>query len=227
MSKKFARDLIEVRQSFQEVRPAAQRRPSGSVVLATDWRVVSQATPAVVPAARPTTIRAFSNATSYDSTTLGFKTIIKFPHFVLASGKSAMLRPASAAFDNLVDSFTFPAAFICGLSAVIRVRPITAEFDAAAVTWNNSVAAPTLTYGANICEESVYIESATTPTFSVQSWSRASRATLAPRLVGPLDLYGFIIDVRATLAFNNPSSISINWSSEVLLDPLAPYIIKF
>lgn len=186
------------------IRRAAPYRPSG-LILPTDWRLVSQATPSTVFPSKPTTVSAYSDLiNSYDSTTLGKKAIFKFPRAInVPSGKRyyvltdfAFPSAIEGAFYNQADaSLSVSAGGIYDITAVVRLRVITAAFDSTVLTWDNTVTAPILSYSSEI--DSIRL---------AQIWEQVAPGAMTARtrslsrdmfvLPGPLTFYGFILDVQ-------------------------------
>jgi len=186
------------------IRPAAASSDSSdNVIPATDWRVITQAAPATVPASMPATAYAYSNlVNSYDSTTDGQKTIVKFNEFVLAGpSEAAILTFSDYAVSERIDSILHSSAssFSTTTEIRMRVRPITADFDASALTWNNVVVAPSLTYGTEVTPQ-MFSEVAVYSADPVPSKSFGFPTAFAIQFVGPLTCYGFIIDIRLVLS---------------------------
>lgn len=210
---------------------AAAAGAGNNIISASDWRVVTQASPSSVPASMPSQIFAYSNLEdSYDSTTNGLKTIVKFGAQSLAAGESAILRFGSDVIthESVTGTFDIPAS-ANGFAANIklRVRPITADFDATAVTWDNTVVAPSLTFGTAEVRDVLGETQSQTPS-DAQIRAVKIRLSLGIQLTGALTFYGVMIDIQPNQNTATFNSASAQWSSTLTSAPDdAPYMILF
>lgn len=204
------------------------------LVRATDWRVVTQANPLVVPPATPIIISAFSNAmNSFDSTTIGKKTIVYFgSEQVLASGETAVLRIGTNDLFETVGATiqdVLPLGGVEDFELYLRVRLITADFDPTILCWDNTVTTPILTYGSWLAG-SGYARCRVTPsvgaTLNFNTFTVRTSAGLI--LSGPLSFYGCIVDCKLeSLSSYAPTLITMSWAGQTLDYPEAPHLIYF
>ncbi len=185
------------------------------VILFSDFRVVTQATPDTVPA-KTTTLVAFSNANnSYDSTTLGLKLVAKLasPLRANTSGTHAAILMLDYAgglrsYTNISDVLNgvevrgttnaTDTDFRNTLDATVRVRPVLADFDPTLATWNVWQSAPP-SFGTAIERYAVLnsgilgSSAELTLRTSVTTFSGAVGSFVLPRTA---DIFGFYVDVQ-------------------------------
>ncbi len=191
------------------------REFTSGVILFSDFRVVTQATPNTVPTAT-TVLQAFSNANnSYDSTTLGLKLVAKLavPLRAFDTHKAVVTLDGQAGLTAYTSiSGALNGVEIRGttnvtdtdigntLRALVRIRPVLADFDPTLATWNVWQSAPP-TLGTAIERYGV---GNFTATGAAEFTLRATLTTMAgplgnfvvPRTV---DIYGFYLDVKPTV----------------------------
>lgn len=146
-------------------RLAVPRASTPQVIVASDWRVVTQASPAVVPPSKPLTLQLYVNKDStWDNSggSNGVKMLVKWPKpiTVSASPKKLWMVGLGAISGAYVTAVSTAGG---ALSATIRARPILNNFDITQVTWNNTVVASNLTLGAswNVAPISSNVQAAT------------------------------------------------------------------
>lgn len=198
-------------------------------VLATDWRVPTQAAPTTVPASKPATATAFSNAdNSYTSTTLGKKTLIAFPQTTLAANSNFIINFQGS---NLNASFTalltLKAAGVSGFfNGMVGLSLITASWTPSTITWNG-IAGLTLSTRAVFNVQAIDVSLTTNPT--VGDYIQTDGGIDVPAVftgkisASPLTIYGLLIDVAPQNSWaaqaGQPESAQITYSVSSLLPP--------
>lgn len=190
------------------IRAAAMVQRGSRLIVPSDWRLVSQATPSTIFPSKPTSLTAYSDAAnSYDSTTLGKKFIFKYSRAINVPEDEQYYVLSDFAFPSSIEgafyneaeaSVTVSAAGIYDVLAQVRLRAITEDFDSTILCWDNVVSAPILSYSSEI--DSVRLAGI---------WDQNGPAAMTHRarsqsrdmfvLPGPLSLYGFIVDVQPVL----------------------------
>lgn len=130
--------------------------PDARIIKCPNWISCSQFAPAVVQTLNPATLSLFSNTNdSYDSTTNGFKSVVKFA--APTNLKKPGVYPPVLAFNagaryGQAGSITYNTYTIgAGLIApYVRIRAITADFTVSTLAWNGLAG---LTIGDTLLEQ--------------------------------------------------------------------------